>query len=133
MLYHLVSLKKEIPHKMSSLHIHIPFTQVCVWISYVPDYSKPCMYKFVVFCVCTFRKLGIECPCQKVHSRRFRLINHTPFFLPGAGGSRTVTIEELKERTKVTDSQLTRKLKKLTFGIWQLTLTMWRPTLLCWG
>ncbi len=33
-------------------------------------------------------------------------INHTPFLLPGAGEPRTVTIEELKERTKVTNSQL---------------------------
>ncbi len=33
-------------------------------------------------------------------------IDHTPFLLPGTGGPRTVTIEELKERTKVTDSRL---------------------------
>ncbi len=39
-------------------------------------------------------------------------INHTPFLLPGAGGPRTVTIEELKERTKVTDSQLDTEIKE---------------------
>ena len=39
-------------------------------------------------------------------------INHTPFILPGAGGPRTVTIEELKERTKVTDSQLDTEIEK---------------------
>ncbi len=42
----------------------------------------------------------------------FSLINHTPFLLPGAGGPRTVTIEELKERTKVTDSQLDTEIKE---------------------
>ncbi len=42
----------------------------------------------------------------------FPLINHTPFILPGAGGPRTVTIEELKERTKVTDSQLDTEIKE---------------------
>ncbi len=41
-------------------------------------------------------------------------INHTPFLLPAcaAGGPRTVTIEELKERTKVTDSQLDTKIEE---------------------
>ncbi len=42
----------------------------------------------------------------------FPLINHTSFLLPGAGGPRTVTIEELKERTKVTDSQLDTEIKE---------------------
>ncbi len=42
----------------------------------------------------------------------FPLINHTPFLLPGAGGPRTVTIEELKEHTKVTDSQLDTEIKE---------------------
>ncbi len=42
----------------------------------------------------------------------FPLINHTPFLLPGAGGPRTVTIEELKECTKVTDSQLDTEIKE---------------------
>ena len=40
------------------------------------------------------------------------LINHTLFLLPGAGGPRTVTIEELKERTKVTDSQLDSEIEE---------------------
>ncbi len=40
------------------------------------------------------------------------LFNYTPFLLPGAGGPRTVTIEELKERTKVTDSQLDTEIKE---------------------
>ena len=40
------------------------------------------------------------------------LINHTPFLLPGAGGPRTVTIEEFKKRTKVTDSQLDTEIKE---------------------
>ncbi len=31
-------------------------------------------------------------------------INHTPFFLPGAGGPRTMTIEKLKEGKKVSVS-----------------------------
>ncbi len=39
-------------------------------------------------------------------------MNHTPFLLPGAGGPKTVTIEELKERTKVTDSQLDTEIKE---------------------
>ncbi len=39
-------------------------------------------------------------------------INHIPFPLPGAGGPRTVTIEELKERTKVTDSQLDTEIEE---------------------
>ncbi len=42
----------------------------------------------------------------------FPPINHTHFVLPGAGGPRTVTIEELKERTKVTDSQLDTEIKE---------------------
>ncbi len=45
-------------------------------------------------------------------SVRFRPINHIPFLLPGAGGPRTVTIEELKEHTKVTDSQLDTEIEK---------------------
>ncbi len=49
---------------------------------------------------------------SSVHSQRFHHINHTPFLLPGAGGPRTVTIEELKERTKVTDSQLGTEIKE---------------------
>ncbi len=40
------------------------------------------------------------------------LINHTPFLLPGAGGLRTVTLEELKECTKVTDSQLDTEIEE---------------------
>ncbi len=40
------------------------------------------------------------------------LVNHTLFLLPGAGGPRTVTIEELKKRTKVTDSQLDTEIEE---------------------
>ncbi len=40
------------------------------------------------------------------------LVNRTPFLLPGAGGPRTVTIMELKERTKVTDSQLNTEIEE---------------------
>ena len=39
-------------------------------------------------------------------------INHTPFLLPRAGEPRSVTIEELKECTKVTDSQLDTEIEK---------------------
>ncbi len=39
-------------------------------------------------------------------------IDHIHFLLPGAGGPRTVTIEELKERTKVTDSQLDSEIEE---------------------
>ena len=48
---------------------------------------------------------------SSVQCRSFCIINHTPFLLPGAGRPRTVTIEELKERTKVTDSQLDTEIK----------------------
>ncbi len=94
---------------------------MCGWIS--------CMYTRDVFIEFT-GQLGISCPCECFIVGDFPPINHSPFFIPGAGGSRTVTIEELKERTKVTDSQLNME---LTCGIWQLNLTMWRPTPISWG
>ncbi len=89
---------------MSSLNSypHIPFThQVSVdQLRFAANMHKSsiCM----VFCGFTFRELGN----LNVHVSllsEIPLFNHTPFLLPGADGQRTVTIEELKERAKVTD------------------------------
>ncbi len=52
--------------------------------------------------------IGISC----LYVKLVRPFNYIPFLLPGAGGPRTVTIEELKERTKVTDSQLDTEIEE---------------------
>ncbi len=60
-------------------------------------------------------------------------INHTLFLLlPGAGGLKTVTIEELKEHTKVTDSQLDIEIKETDMIVLAAHFENVKPILYNW-